>query len=152
RSTPLPGCPGVRGIDVTRESWRRAALDLAAAGGRLLSLWADAQPPVVHAAIQCDATLVVLHLSLPDAGATYPSLADVHPPAQRMQRAAADMTGIRSADEDTRPWLRHAAWPAEYLPLGGTPAPVSGRQTVADAYPFLRVVGDGVHEIPVGPV
>ncbi|HUL64211.1 MAG TPA: Ni,Fe-hydrogenase III large subunit [Burkholderiaceae bacterium] len=152
RSAPLPGCPGVRGVDVTRESWRRAALDLAAAGGRLISLWADADPPVAHAAIQCDATLMVLQLSLPDARTAYPSLADVHPVAQRMQRAAADITGIRSTDEDTRPWVRHAAWPAEYVPLGRAPAPVSGPQTVADAYSFRRVAGDGVHEIPVGPV
>src|SRR5262245_38093334 len=134
RSAPLAGCPGVRGIDVSRESWRRAVLDLAAAGGRLLSLWADAEPPVVHAAIQCDATLVVLHLSLPDAEVVYPSLADIHPVAHRMQRAAADMTGIRSTDEDTRPWLRHAAWPAGYFPLGGTPAPATAPQTIADAY------------------
>ena len=152
RSTPLPGCPGVRGIEVTRDAWRRAALDLAAAGGRLLSLWADAQPASVHAAIQCDATLLVLRLSVPDVATPYPGIADIYPAAQRMQRAAADMTGIRSTDADARPWLRHAAWPVDHVPLGSTTAPARAPQTEADAYAFVRVAGDGVHEIPVGPV
>jgi len=152
RSTPLPGCPGVRAIEVVRDAWRRAALDLAAAGGRLLSLWADAEPPRVHAAIQCDAALLVLRMALPDAATPYPGIADIYPAAQRMQRAAADMTGIRSTDADTRPWLRHAAWPADHVPLGSATAPASGPQAEADAYAFVRVTGDGVHEIPVGPV
>lgn len=151
-SQPLPGCPGARGIEVTRESWRGAALDLAAAEGRLLSLWTGTEPAAVQAAIQCDGALVIQRLPVPDAGTPYPSLADIYPVAQRMQRAAADMTGIRAADPDQRPWLRHAAWPADYAPLGAAPAPACGPQTVADAYPFVRVAGDGVHEIPVGPV
>jgi Ni,Fe-hydrogenase III large subunit len=152
RSTLLPGAPGARGVAVARDAWHRAALDLAAAGGQLLALWADVRPPAVHAAIVCDGVVVVLRLALEEGITSYPGLADVYPAAQRMQRAAADMTGIHAVDSDSRPWLRHAAWPSDYAPLSAARAPMPGPQTDADAYAFVRVAGDGVHEIPVGPV
>ena len=69
-----------------------------------------------------------------------------------MQRAVADLSGLRSTDPDTRPWLRHAAWPPDYRPLidppPPPPAPLSRRSI---AYEFVRVEGEGVHEIAVGP-
>jgi Ni,Fe-hydrogenase III large subunit len=67
-----------------------------------------------------------------------------------MQRAIADLCGLRSTADDQRPWLRHSAWPASFHPLRDT--------TLADSppaihdYAFVRVEGEGVHEIPVGPV
>src|SRR5882672_2285320 len=154
RSAPLAGSPGVRHLDVAPDTWHGAALDLAAGGGRLLSLWADREPSAsVHAAFLCDAAVLVLDLNLPDAGTTYPGLADIYPVAARLQRAAADLSGIRGRDEDTRPWLRHAAWPADYFPLAPSTGgyPQAGQRTV-DHYAFVRVAGDGVHEIAVGPV
>src|SRR5262249_55091767 len=58
--------------------------------------------------------------------------------ATRMQRAARDLHGIVAEDAaDTRPWLDHGLWHGE---------------TQAADYAFVRVEGDGVHEIPVGPV
>ena len=46
----------------------------------------------------------------------------------------------------------HGVWPSDYFPLGQE---ASGREVfdrqVTD-YAFVRVEGDGVHEIPVGPV
>ena len=69
-----------------------------------------------------------------------------------MQRAIADLSGLRSTDPDTRPWLRHAAWPESYLPLVDPPQLVSHGEPRLDTYEFVRVEGDGVHEIAVGPV
>jgi Ni,Fe-hydrogenase III large subunit len=69
-----------------------------------------------------------------------------------MQRAAFDLAGTRSDDPDQRPWLRHAAWAADTFPLHmGAPLP-QPLTSVADAYEFTRVGGEGVHEIAVGPV
>ena len=39
----LPGAPGLRRLTVTEEQWLEAARDLAAAGARLLALWASGQ-------------------------------------------------------------------------------------------------------------
>jgi len=69
-----------------------------------------------------------------------------------MQRAAADLTGIRSSDPDRRPWLRHSAWPADAWPLGSPSMPPPVSPPPIDDYAFVRVLGEGVHEVAVGPV
>jgi Ni,Fe-hydrogenase III large subunit/Ni,Fe-hydrogenase III component G len=153
QSTPLPGAPGVRRLDLTPGTWHECAKDVAASGGRFCALWADGTAEItVFAAVICEPAVLLLCLELPGPAATYPSLAGIFPAAARMQRAAADLCGVRARDFDQRPWLRHAAWPADYLPLvTGSPA-VASRESAIDRYPFVRVAGDGVHEIPVGPV
>jgi hypothetical protein len=107
----------------------------------------------VVAALIVGPVVLLMSLELPAASATYPSLVDIFPAAGRMERAAADLCGVRSEDFDQRPWLRHEAWPADYLPLlSGKAPPASSTGPAADQYAFVRVAGDGVHEIPVGPV
>ena len=136
-SEPIADDAAVRQLRVGAEDWRRLAEDVAASGGRLLALWgqdASAGHPAVFAAYQTAAGLWVgeLRCDAPDAaGEPYPGLQGIYPFAGRMQRAICDLYGLRSSDPDQRPWLRH--------PPG-------------EAYEFVRVEGDGVHEIPVGPV
>jgi Ni,Fe-hydrogenase III large subunit len=69
-----------------------------------------------------------------------------------MQRAIADLSGLHSTDADQRPWLRHAAWPAAFHPLSDAAIPDQTAPLAIDDYPFVPVEGEGVHEIPVGPV
>ena len=137
----VAGARGCRKAVVDAGDWRRVAEDFAAEGGRLLALWAEgaeegvgATRPAVFAAYAAAAGVLVVELRDPGAAAAhhaYPGLQDLYPFAGRMQRAARDLYGIGAANDDPRPWLRHA-------PDGG--------------YEFVRVAGDGVHEIPVGPV
>lgn len=151
-SLVCPGAPGVRSLVVSRDDWRPTAADAAAAGGRLLALWTSTDGNdgrIMHAALIADLGVLVLELPLAPSDTDYPGLEDLFPAAARMQRAAADLTGVRSTDSDTRPWLRHAAWPASFRPLVDVPGIHSSE---VDAYDFVRVEGDGVHEIPVGPV
>ncbi|HET9473730.1 MAG TPA: NADH-quinone oxidoreductase subunit C [Steroidobacteraceae bacterium] len=153
QSVPSPGAPGARRIEVTPDTWQACAQDVAANGGRLLALWADgAEPVTVYAAFIAGQTVLLLSLELKETAATYPSLAELFPAAARMQRAATDLVGVRARDFDQRPWLRHAAWSDDYLPLAGHVPPASWPATRTDQYRFVRVAGDGVHEIPVGPV
>jgi len=155
RSTPLPGAPGLRLLDTRPDAWHSVARDVAAGGGRLLSLWVDPKDTgaAVLATYLCDGATLVAQMHLSEGEGAFPSVADVFPCAGRLQRAAADLTGIRAVDTDARPWLRHAAWPERYAPLAPAAAdrPLA-RPLEADRYPFVRVSGDGVHEIPVGPV
>ncbi|HVC01923.1 MAG TPA: hypothetical protein VND80_06945 [Steroidobacteraceae bacterium] len=135
-ASPLGADPAIRAIRVTAEDWRRAAEDLAAAGARLLALWAQdagAGHSAVFAVYASAGGLLLTELrcDVEGAPAAYPGLQDLFPFAGRMQRAARDLYGLSSTDPDTRPWLRHAP---------------------GEAYAFVRVEGDGVHEIPVGPV
>lgn len=146
---PMPIWRGTANSD----DWLAAAKSVAESGGRLVSLWGSERDDgfVVCAAYGLPDGLAWLDLPLAG-GTTYPDLAGIFPYAGRMQRAATDLLGIApEGAEDRRPWLNHGAWPADYFPLrrnaGGNPP----RQEVGD-YPFVRVEGDGVHEIPVGPV
>ncbi|HWK82142.1 MAG TPA: NADH-quinone oxidoreductase subunit C [Caldimonas sp.] len=154
---PLPIWRG----SVDADAWQVAARAVTTMGGRLVALWgADrgTQEPgglAVCAAYALADGLVWLDLALPADSPIYPDLSTPFPCAIRMQRAAADLLGIVAAGaRDKRPWLDHGAWPADQFPLheqvpaGAAP---DDDAKVID-YPFVRVAGDGVHEIPVGPV
>jgi Ni,Fe-hydrogenase III large subunit len=155
RSSTLLGAPGLKAVRLSHLEWRNIAQDVAAAGGRLLALWAgrgDGKRPSVHAAFLVDGCALIANAQgyLPESPPV--KIDDLFPAAERMQRAARDLSGILFRDADSRPWLRHAAWPEGFRPLfdSGTPAPASAPEM--DRYDFVRVAGEGVHEIPVGPV
>ncbi len=156
RGARQPGAPGFWSLTVSREQWRRVAQDFAAAGGRLLSLWASGDEhgtPVVRAVFLSDNAGLLLCLPVPDPREPYPAIDDLFPAAGRMQRALTDLCGLHTAPcLDPRPWLRHGAWPKDYRPLLESAPPAPGTPTDPTPYPFVRVEGDGVHEIPVGPV
>jgi Ni,Fe-hydrogenase III large subunit/Ni,Fe-hydrogenase III component G len=154
-AAPLPIWRG----SVDAEAWQAAARAVAAGDGRLVALWGADRGGretgfSVCAAYALADGLVWLDHPLPADGAGYPDLAPIFPCAGRMQRATADLLGIVAAEAvDTRPWLDHGAWPAGRFPLRRQ-APDGAAPTTSEVvdYPFVRVVGDGVHEIPVGPV
>jgi len=152
---PLP----VWRADVNREQWSAVAREIAGRGGRLVSVWcvdhgADGSGQSACAAYAADAGLLWVELGLADASPAYPDLTPVFVYADRMQRAAADLSGIHSDTAiDRRPWLDHGLWRVDSHPLryGSLESTVS-RGEPPQAYPFVRVEGDGVHEIAVGPV
>lgn len=149
------GAAHVSRLTVTPYEWRQAAEDMAAGGGRLLALWATLAQDgtnIVRAAYTAEPGLLIVSLPLTSADTRYPGIENLFPAAQRMQRAAADLSGVRSTDMDSRPWLRHAKWRASYHPLTPAQEPAGDELAVSHDYPFVRVEGEGVHEIPVGPV
>jgi Ni,Fe-hydrogenase III large subunit len=150
----ITGAPKTWGLTVARDEWGRAAEDIAAHGGRLLSLWGSrdgAGDDIVRAAFIADPGVLVLSLPL-TFETDYPGIEQWFPSASRLQRAARDLSGLRATDADTRPWLRHAAWPDNFHPLIHVNTPSSPAAPDIDHYAFVPVEGDGVHEIPVGPV
>jgi Ni,Fe-hydrogenase III large subunit len=154
QATPLAGAPGACELSLTLESWRQAVCDLAAGGSRLLSIWAEDGPggvQQVRAAFATGPGALVLALDVRGPDGEYPGIEEFFPAANRMQRAIRDLNGVRATGGDDRPWLRHASWPVDLWPLRGgeEPAPPPA---AADDYAFVRVEGDGVHEIAVGPV
>ena len=143
---------------VDRTQWTATADRVASAGGRLVALWgvdrsAAALDASVCAALAGDFGLVWLELPLPDGG-SYPDLTPTFACAARMQRAAADLTGRRpEGTRDTRPWLDHGLWGEGGPPLRREESRTGASlDTLPADYDFVRVEGDGVHEIPVGPV
>ena len=90
--------------------------------------------------------------SLPADNPTIASLGTFHYPASRFEREISDLFGIVALDHpDPRPLVRHAFWPEDYFPLRKD----AGTREFADdgrPFPFTEVSGEGVYEIPVGPV
>ncbi len=81
-----------------------------------------------------------------------PSLATLHYPASRFEREIYDLFGIvAEGHPDPRPLVRHAFWPADFFPLRKDAV---AREFTDDGrpFPFAEVGGEGVYEIPVGPV
>jgi len=160
--TPLAGAVPAWRATVDARLWRAGSESVAHAGGRLAALWAGDERDAaggfsVRALLVTFEGLVCLELALPERSPEYPDLGDVYPSAARMQRAAFDLVGVRAVTlqgvaPDARGWLRHGAWRdgdfplRRDIPLGAALAPGNGR------YAFVQVAGDGVHEVPVGPV
>jgi Ni,Fe-hydrogenase III large subunit/Ni,Fe-hydrogenase III component G len=145
-------------VKVGTEQWQRAAEGLRAYGGRFLTLWATDDRDRdgcfrVYAAYLLPENAVVLEYEIEDvANPTYPSLAPVFPSALRIERAMRDMLGVSSTEPDKRGWLRHGGWPETVFPLRRDIDGTQQYSVTSEAYPFVQVEGDGVHEIPVGPV
>jgi len=156
---PLPGAMPAWRARVDRDAWSAVAQDIADTGGRLVSVWgvdrsASGEAMAACAAYAVAEGLVWLDLALDEVMQGVPDLALAFPCAVRMQRAMAELSGIRAVGgSDDRPWLDHGVWPAGPPPLqqAAEPARAAARALPAD-YPFVRVEGDGVHEIAVGPV
>jgi Ni,Fe-hydrogenase III large subunit len=135
--------------DVTAEGWAGAAEALGAGRLCLLGLWGEVDriSGRVHMAVAAEDpwTPAVLTLACPEG--TFPSVARLHPPAGRLERAAHDLFGLTpEGAPDRRPWLDHGRWPTS-APLGAAP-----KAPRAPGYVFLPAEGESLHQIPVGPV
>jgi Ni,Fe-hydrogenase III large subunit/Ni,Fe-hydrogenase III component G len=127
-------------------------------GGRLVALWgSDARQQghgfMLHVLLLNETGMVCLNMRLSAEHPAYPDISHIFPAANRMQRAAYDMLGIYAQEgHDHRKWLRHGAWHSGSFPLRKDFDAAASRTSEADDYPFVQVEGQGVHEIPVGPV
>jgi Ni,Fe-hydrogenase III large subunit len=123
--------------------WEQAAGDLARSAFTLLSLWGSDR--AVHMALMDPETKAVGIVSLE--GPSFPSVGRLHPPAQRLERAVADLFGlVPEGAVDARPWLDHGRWGVMH-PLGA-----AGPGAEPAPYAFLPGDGESLHQVPVGPV
>ncbi len=155
RLAPLPGAAPAWRASADSDGLRRACEAVARDGGRLGALWASDERDrgagfALHAVLVAYEGLICVDVRLE--GETCPDVSDVFPAAGRMQRAIADLMGLRTGMHDPRGWLRHGAWREDAFPLRRGAA-LDARLPAGDPrYAFVRVQGEGVHEIPVGPV
>ena len=128
------------------ETWGEAIRRLAAGEARLVALWADGTE--ARMALSAARPEVELFRYAAVDGA-FPSVGAAHAPAIRLERAIADLSGLKAKGApDARPWLDHGRWPLRH-PLGSN-APAGGGEP--ERYAFLGAEGVGLHQIPVGPV
>ncbi|MBI4756642.1 MAG: NADH-quinone oxidoreductase subunit C [Betaproteobacteria bacterium] len=153
-----PGCTPVWRGRVPAERLPALAHDVRGCGGQLTALWGSDDRHLgggfaIHVAFGIPQGTAWVSSDLGAEAPAYPDLSAVFPQADRMQRAAFDLLGIvASGAVDARRWLRHGAWPEDAWPLRRDFDAATRFEPTLDAYPFIQVEGDGVHEIPVGPI
>ncbi|QLY28100.1 NADH-quinone oxidoreductase subunit C [Nocardia huaxiensis] len=95
---------------------------------------------------------VELECLLPVRDPVLPSMAYMSFPAGRFEREMMDLFGIRLLGHPRpRPLVRHAHWPSDWHPMRAGAGAIPDFQGAGELR-FLTVAGDGVYEIPVGPV
>jgi Ni,Fe-hydrogenase III large subunit len=131
---------------VRDDGWRFATRQLAAGTWTLLGLWGEAG--AVHMAVLDERAGEIAVVTIRCPNARYPSVGALHPPAIRLERALRDLTGIEPVGlPDPRPWLDLGFWDVRH-PLSAQPGTAQPRAP----YAFLPTEGEGLHQIPVGPV
>jgi Ni,Fe-hydrogenase III large subunit len=158
---PGLGAPVWRGRAPSGEALKDFAAAAHLTGGRVAAIWGqDMRLSGAGFRVNCAFGLDLGHawvsLELPADDPVYPDLSGIFPTANRMQRATRDMVGIATEGGDQRPWLRHGAWPADWYPLRHDSVHQVGMgigfQNLPSDYDFVKVGGEGAHEIPVGPI
>jgi Ni,Fe-hydrogenase III large subunit/Ni,Fe-hydrogenase III component G len=155
---PMPGAMPCWRASVALTDLRPLAEKARAQQARLVALWASDETQrgagyALHVAFALREGLLWISAPLERAHPRYSGIADLFPAALRMQRAAYDLMGVHAQDSpDHRKWLRHGAWPGGQFPLRKDFDAGARFEPGEDRYAFVRVEGEGVHEIPVGPV
>ncbi len=132
-------------IVVDEEHWRLLASELAAGRFALLGMWAE--PGAVHMLLLDEPAAGMAVVSIECPQGRFPSVGSLHPPAIRLERAIRSLFGLEPVGlPDLRPWLDLGFW--------GISHPLAAAPDVAPPLPyvFLPAEGEGLHQIPVGPV
>jgi Ni,Fe-hydrogenase III large subunit len=131
---------------VDQTGWLHAASEISKGHGDMLSVWSDGAD-VYMAILDQDSSKIGL-ISIMCPNGRFPSIASIHPPALRLERAIQDLYGLEAEGlPDQRRWVDHGCWGVRHP---GTRPVVS--EAAGDHYEFLPAEGDGLHQIPVGPV
>lgn len=130
---------------VNEVDWSRLAQGCAEGLHDLGSIWFDGDAVCMALIDRNGARPAIIALACPEG--SYPSVGQVHPPALRLERTIRDLHGVEPVGlPDQRPWLDHGKWPS---PPAGRVRPKADQP---EPYPFLTAEGEGLHQIPVGPV
>lgn len=173
RDADHQGLTPARRLRLEAEDWGAAARIAAAMGLRHAGVFADPPdlaPPAqtstlpddeeptitLRAVLEQQGDYLVLETQVPLALPELPSQTPWYPGLDRLERHAQDLVGVRFTDHPhPHRWTRHQAWREGRFPLRAD-FPLAGedqRRTQADRdYPFEALTGDGVYQIPVGPV
>ncbi|MFV0279528.1 MAG: hydrogenase expression protein HypE [Rhodoblastus sp.] len=133
-------------ILVDQATWMRAAREISKGEGDLVALWSDGRD--LFMALRAKALPGPVVLTLPATDGAFHAIGRMHPPAQRLERAIADLYGlVPEGAADDRPWIDHGVWGVRH-PAGAA----SAREPAPVSYKFLAAEGAPLHQIPVGPV
>ncbi len=135
-----------------------AAEALRAGYARLVAEWAADESRfgrgfAVFACFRWAGDCVIVRADLPPGTTSFPSLIGTYAAAWRFERRIHSMFGlVPEGHPDLRPWIAFEDWPAGARPLRKSFDPSRPLERVPGDYAWIRAEGEGVYEIPVGPV
>ena len=143
-------------IAATKERFADLVAALHHAGGRLASLHAADERPrtgafALYALLDLDGRLAQVRCQVPDG--PLPSLVPRVHSANWYEREVQDMFGLMfQGHPDPRPLVLYDDWPEGMYPLRKDFDPSVTVPRTPREYRYRRMEGEGVYEIPVGPV
>jgi Ni,Fe-hydrogenase III large subunit/Ni,Fe-hydrogenase III component G len=143
---------------VPREQFNEAARSMNYLDARLVAEWASDETPLgrgfaVYACYNLGTDFLIVKSEVPVDDPTFPSIKRKFVAAWRFERQMQSLMGVIPVGHpDPRPWIKHEDWPVDAWPLRKE-FPASTRMARTDgSYRWIRAEGEGVYEIPVGPV
>ncbi|HEX8949359.1 MAG TPA: NADH-quinone oxidoreductase subunit C, partial [Dissulfurispiraceae bacterium] len=96
---------------------------------------------------------LIVRADVPADDPSFPSITKRFVPAYRFERQIMSLMGLTPTKHpDTRPWIKFEDWPADAWPLRKSFDAAQRMPRVEGEYRWIRAEGEGVYEIPVGPV
>lgn len=145
-------------VVVPRSRFAEAAKALKKEYALLSAEWASDETPYgrgfgIYACYRREQEYLVVKTEAPADDPSFPSLTKKFTAAYRFERQIQSLMGLTAKDNpDNRPWIKHEDWPADAWPLRKTSDASKRLPRVHGEYRWIRAEGEGVYEIPVGPV
>ena len=143
---------------VPRERFAEAAKVLKKEYALLAAEWVTDESPFgrgfgIFACYRHESEYVIVKTFAHPDNQTFPSLTKKFVPAYRFERQMKSLMGVTAVGHpDQRPWIKHEDWPEDAWPLRKTFDASKPLPRVPGQYRWIRAEGEGVYEIPVGPV
>ncbi|MBI5676678.1 MAG: NADH-quinone oxidoreductase subunit C [Nitrospirae bacterium] len=143
---------------VSREKFAETAKAMKSVHALLAAEWASDETLFgrgfgIYACYRWGAEYLIIKTEAPFDDPTFPSLTKRFLPAYRFERQIHSLMGVTPAGHpDLRPWIKFEDWPEDAWPLRKSFDASKPMPRVFGEYKFVRAEGEGVYEIPVGPV
>jgi Ni,Fe-hydrogenase III large subunit/Ni,Fe-hydrogenase III component G len=152
-------CPAsVTSCVVPREKFVDAAGAMKKAYALLAAEWAADETPFgkgfgIYACYRWGSEYLIVKVEAPAGDPSFPSLTKKYVPSYRFERQMQSLMGVTPIGHpDSRPWIKFEDWPADAWPLRKSFDPSGRMPRVKGDYTWAKAEGEGVYEIPVGPV
>jgi Ni,Fe-hydrogenase III large subunit/Ni,Fe-hydrogenase III component G len=143
---------------VPREKFYDAARAMKKIDAMLAAEWATDESALgkgfgVYACYRLKDQYLIVKADIPSDDPSFPSITKRFVPAYRFERQIESLMGITPANHpDIRPWIKFEDWPADAWPLRKSFDASKPLPRVKGEYAWVTCEGEGVYEIPVGPV
>lgn len=143
---------------VLRGKFVEAAKAMKKVHALLVAEWAADETPLgrgfgIYACYRWGPEYLIIKTEAPLEEPIFPTLTEKFLPAYRFERQIKSLMGIIPVGHpDTRPWIKFEDWPEDAWPLRKSFDASKAMPRVEGEYKWVRAEGEGVYEIPVGPV